>query len=94
MTTRAPSSRNEVAVLDCATSFAARAPIYVRAAGFDERSPIYAAPRACGRSRCAERADAPLELSLLLLLTPPRQLNQGRRVGHASAAEPPAIRRC
>ena len=39
-------------------------------------------PRACGRSRRAEHSDAPLELSLLLLLTSPRQINQSRHDDH------------
>ena len=55
------------------------------------RSP--SAPRACGRSRRAERADAPLELSLLLLLTSPRRLNQSQHDDRESAAEPRTSRR-
>ena len=43
------------------------------------------APRACGRSRRAEHADAPLELSLLLPLTSPRQINQSRHDDNESA---------
>ena len=51
------------------------------------------APRACGCSRRAERADAPFEPSLLLLLTSPRQLNQSQHDDRESAAEPRASRR-
>ena len=45
------------------------------------------APRACSRSRRAERADAPLELSLLLLLTSPRRLNQSQHDVRESACD-------
>ena len=43
--------------------------------------------------RRAECADAPLELSLLLLLTSPRRLNQSQHDDRESAAEPRASRR-
>ena len=46
------------------------------------------APRACGRSRRAGRADAPLEFSPLLLLLSPRQIDRSRQDGHESVAEP------
>ena len=51
------------------------------------------APRACGRRRRVERADAPLVLSPLLLLALPRQLTESRHDDRASAAEPRASRR-
>ena len=51
------------------------------------------APRACGRRRSAERADAPLVLSPLLLLASPRRLTESRHDDRASAAEPRANRR-
>ena len=51
------------------------------------------APRACGRRRRAERADAPLVLSLLLLLASPCRLTESRHDDRASAAEPRANRR-
>ena len=51
------------------------------------------APRARGRRRRVERADAPLVLSPLLLLALPRQLTESRHDDRASAAEPRASRR-
>ena len=82
--TRRPRERRRAAS-ESSTLIAPPTPPSVR------RSP--SAPRACDRSRRAERAGAPLELSLLLLLTSPRRLNQSQHDDRESAAEPRASRR-
>ena len=78
-TTRAPRGER-VDVPDRADNFAARAPIYVCASRVRPQSPRRARRR-------------PLDLSLLLLLTSPRQLNRSRCVDHESSTEPRGNRR-
>ena len=80
-TARAPPSRERVVVPDRAAGFAERAPIVVRASRVQPQPPRRA------------RRRPPLELSLLLLLTSPRRLNQSQHDDRESAAEPRASRR-